>query len=218
MVQQVADLFHRDAGLFGKFLVAGLAAEPLVQLALDACQLVHLLHQVHGEADGAALVGHAAGDGLADPPRGVRRELEALGVVELLHGADQAQVAFLDEIQQGHTAAGVALGERDHQTQVRLQQMAACCVAFPHDHGQVLLAGLAKTLLGVEKVLGVEPRLNPFGQLDFVLRCEQGGLANAVQIHPNEIGGWTLGVQILGLGGAGRTGGGVCHRCLLVDP
>ena len=92
-------------------------------LALDARQLVDDLDHVHGHADGACLIGHRAGDGLTDPPRGVGGELEALRPVELLDSSDEAQVAFLDQVQEEHAAAGVALGQRHHQSQVRLQQV-----------------------------------------------------------------------------------------------
>src|SRR5437588_842304 len=55
---------------------------------------------VDGQADGAARVGDAPGDGLADPPRGVGGELEALAPVELLDGVHQAQVPLLDEVEE----------------------------------------------------------------------------------------------------------------------
>ena len=80
------------------------------KLALEAHERVDGLHHVHGDADGARLVRDGARDGLADPPGGVRGELEALRVVELLHRADEAEVAFLDEVQEQHAASHVALG------------------------------------------------------------------------------------------------------------
>ena len=95
----------------------------IAEVAAGPDHPVDLLDHVHRDADGAGLVGHGAGDGLADPPGGVGGELVALGVVELLDGADQAEVAFLDQVEEGHAAAGVALGDADHQPQVRLQQV-----------------------------------------------------------------------------------------------
>lgn len=77
-----------DTGLFSELFVGGFAAQGLVHLALDAGELIDLFDQVDWEADGARLICHAAGDGLANPPRCVGGEFEALGVVELLHGAD----------------------------------------------------------------------------------------------------------------------------------
>ena len=44
-------------------------------------------------------------------------------VVELLDGADEAEVALLDEVEERHAAAHVALGDGDHQAQVGLDQL-----------------------------------------------------------------------------------------------
>src|SRR5660397_73494 len=86
-------------------------AQVLEQLTLHAGKLVDDLDHVHRDADGARLVGHGAGDRLADPPRRVGGELVALGVVELLDRTDQAKVALLDEVEEQHAATRVALGE-----------------------------------------------------------------------------------------------------------
>ena len=65
----------------------------------------------------------AAGDGLADPPRGVGGELEALRVVELLDRTDQAEVALLHEVEQRHAATDVALGDRHDEPEVRFGEL-----------------------------------------------------------------------------------------------
>ncbi len=93
----------------------------LEQFPLEATELVDHFHQVHRDPDGAGLVGERPGDGLADPPDGVGGEFVAFGVIELFYRADQAEVAFLDEVQKGQAAAGVALGQRDDQPQVGFQ-------------------------------------------------------------------------------------------------
>ena len=49
-------------------------------------------------AHDTALLGKGLEDALADPPHGVGDELEATGLVELLGGLDQAQVALIDEV------------------------------------------------------------------------------------------------------------------------
>ena len=92
------------------------------------------------------MISHSAGDGLADPPRCIRGELEALGVIELLHRADESQVALLDQVQQGHSAAGVALGQGDHEAQVCFQQVGARCLAFASQDLQIALAGTGEGL------------------------------------------------------------------------
>ena len=117
------DLLGGHVELLGELLRGGLAAQVLEHLALDAGELVDDLDHVHRDADGAGLVGHGAGDRLADPPRRVGRELVALGVVELLDRTDQAEVALLDEVEEEHAATGVALGQRDHEAQVGLEQV-----------------------------------------------------------------------------------------------
>ena len=61
---------------------------------------------------------------LSDPPGGVGAELEAPAVVELLDRPDEAQVALLDQVEEGQAAAHVALGDGDDQAQVGLDQSA----------------------------------------------------------------------------------------------
>ena len=57
---------------------------------------------------------------LADPPGGVGRELEPAPPVELLHRAVEADDAVLDQVEQGQVVALVALGDRDHEAEVRV--------------------------------------------------------------------------------------------------
>src|SRR4051812_10726038 len=118
--QDVAHLAHRAVELGGDLLRGGLAAQRLDETALHVDDLVQALDHVHGDADRAALVGDRAGHGLADPPRGVRRELVAAAVVELLDRADEPERALLDQIEEGQPAAEVALGDRDDEAQVGL--------------------------------------------------------------------------------------------------
>ena len=124
-LEDLDDALGRRLHDHGQLLGRGLALELLHQLALDAVQLVDRLDHVHGHADRARLVGDAARDRLADPPRRVGRELVAAAPVVLLDGAHQADVALLDEIEEEHAAADVALRDRHHETQVGLDQLAA---------------------------------------------------------------------------------------------
>ena len=47
-----------------------------------------------------SLIGECPRHGLADPPCGIRGELEPLAIVEFFDGPDQAKVALLNEIEQ----------------------------------------------------------------------------------------------------------------------
>ena len=101
--------FHARADLFA----GGLAPVFLHKAAADAQELVYRLNHMHGDADGSGLVGYGAGDSLAYPPCSVCAEFVALAVVELFHGADEADVALLDEVKQGHSSADVFFGDAD---------------------------------------------------------------------------------------------------------
>jgi hypothetical protein len=69
-----------------------------------------------------------AGDGLADPPGRVGRELEPLAVVELLRRADESDRALLDEIEEREALVAVSLGDRHHQSEIGLDHLLPCAV------------------------------------------------------------------------------------------
>ena len=134
-LQDLADLLQRHGQLFGQFLRGRLAADLVQHLAAGADDLVDRLDHVHRDADGPRLVGDRAGDRLTDPPGGVGRELVAAAVLELVDRLHQADVAFLDQVQELQAAVGVFLGDGDHEAQVGL------------DHFLLGLTGLALALL-----------------------------------------------------------------------
>src|SRR4051812_44934078 len=148
------DLLRLDARDVGDLLGGGLAPELGDQLALGPADLVELLDDVDRDADRARLVGQRASDRLADPPRRVGRELEALAVVELLGGADQAERALLDEVEERQALVAVVLGDRDDQAQVRLDHL----------------------LLRVEVAA-----LDALGEVDLLLGGEQADLADVLE-------------------------------------
>jgi hypothetical protein len=77
-------VLHRHPACLGQLLDRRLAAVLDLELLAGAAQLVAPLVHVHGDADRLRLVRDCPLAGLADPPRGVRGELEALAPVELL--------------------------------------------------------------------------------------------------------------------------------------
>ena len=78
------------------------------------------------------LVGDGPGDGLADPPGGVGGELEALRVVELVDRPHEAEVALLDQVEEGQATVAVALGDGDHQAQVGFDELVLGLLALAH--------------------------------------------------------------------------------------
>ena len=72
---------------------------------------MHLLRQAYV----AALLHGGLFDGLADPVGGVGAELETLAVLPFLDGRDEADVAFLDQVQHlDADVAGVVPGQLGH--------------------------------------------------------------------------------------------------------
>ncbi len=119
-----------------------------------------------GQTNGTGLVHDGPLYGLADPPGGIGRETETALGVELLDGADKAEVALFDEIQQHQAAVVVAPGNLDHQAQV----------GFNH--------ALARRFVATQGTAGV---------VDFLFGREQGGEAYLPQI---ELGGVHYLVQL----------------------
>ena len=143
---------------------------------------------VDGEADRAARVGDAAGDGLADPPRGVGGELEALAPVELLDGVHQAEVALLDEVQEREARRLVLLGDRDDQAQVGLHEGALGVLALARRAPQLALAGGRDVLgggfeLGARLVAGLDGLRQP----DLVVLGQQRVLTDVGEVETYEV-------------------------------
>ncbi len=106
-------------------LLAGRLAPVLLdQSPGDPQQLVDRFDHVNGYADSSGLVGDGTGDGLSNPPRRVGGELVAFAIVELFDRANQADVALLDQVQQGHSPTDVLLGDAHDESEVGLGKVA----------------------------------------------------------------------------------------------
>ena len=121
-VEQLPHALRGEAGVHGDLVDRRVAVELLRELAARALRAAHLLGDVDGKPDRAALVGERTRHGLADPPGRVRRELVAHLVVELLDRADQAEVALLDQVEERHAGLRVVARDRHHEPQVALDQ------------------------------------------------------------------------------------------------
>ena len=184
------DLGSREVQGCAELLRGRLTTELLEQLALQPAHLVDRLDHVDGDADGAGLVGDRPGDGLTDPPRGVRRELETTYVVEFLDRADQPEVALLDQVEEEHPPTDVALGDRHDQAQVGLDQVPLGQHPRDGDRLQVPLEGLGQP--GVREPLRREqPRLHGLGQLDLLRGRQQRDLADLLEVEPDRVAGRT---------------------------
>src|SRR3546814_8055953 len=92
----------------------------LQELTAAPHQLVDRLDHVNRDADRARLIGDRAGDRLANPPGRIGAELVAAAIFELVDRLHQADVAFLDQVEELQPAVGVFLGDRDDEAQIRL--------------------------------------------------------------------------------------------------
>ena len=123
ILSDLADLLERHAELLGEFLRRRLAADLVEHLPAGAHDLVDGLDHVHGDADGVGLIGERAGDRLPDPPGGVGRELVAAAVLEFVDRLHQADIAFLDQVEELQAAIGVFLGDGDDEAQIGLHHL-----------------------------------------------------------------------------------------------
>ncbi|HKX45621.1 MAG TPA: hypothetical protein VJP77_02890, partial [Planctomycetota bacterium] len=71
----------------------------------------------------ARLIRDCARNCLADPPCGVRREFIPAPVLELVDRLHQADVAFLNQVEELQPAVRVLLRNRHHEAEVRLDQL-----------------------------------------------------------------------------------------------
>ena len=133
------------------------------------------------------------GDRLADPPRRVRGELEALGVVELVDRPHQPEVALLDQVEQLHAPARIPLGDADDQSQVGLRQFALGPLAALHRSQQFSL--VAFRCAGVDLLGSRVTRLDQLRQTALVLGGEQIDLPDLTEVQPNRVGGATVDPQ-----------------------
>src|SRR5215467_4171310 len=119
-LEHLAHFLERHAEFFRQFLRRRLAADLVEHLPRGAHDFVDGLDHVHRNADGARLVGDRAGDGLANPPGRVSRELVAAAVFEFIDRLHQADIAFLDQIEELQAAVGVFLGDGNDEAEIGL--------------------------------------------------------------------------------------------------
>ncbi len=113
-----AGIVDRQSGPLGHIFRIRLAAELLHELGRHGTHPAHRVDHVDRQPDRAALVGNRPRDRLANPPRGVGRELVSALVFELVDGPHQAGVAFLDQVQEAQAAIAIPFGDRHDQPQV----------------------------------------------------------------------------------------------------
>ena len=172
----------------GQLVERGRTTEARLEARALLLEPGEVVGRVDRETDGAPGVGDAALDGLADPPRRVRGELEALAPVELLDRVDEAEVALLHEVEERHARRLVALGDRHDQPEVGLHELALRVLALADEPLEVALLGAGEALVdGVEGLACGLARLDVLGEAGFVVLGQQLVPADVFQVEPNEI-------------------------------
>src|ERR1017187_1590386 len=123
-LQDFADLRYRNVHPLGNLFRRRFASQFLHQLPRRADQLVDRFDHVQRDTNRTRLIGDGSGNGLPNPPRGISRELITAAVFELVDRLHQADVAFLNQVEELQSTIGVLLCNRDHQPQVRFDELA----------------------------------------------------------------------------------------------
>src|SRR5882724_1585319 len=117
------DLAGRHPRLPRQLLGGGLPSHLVDEHAVDTRDAVQCLDHVHGNANRAGVVGDGPGNGLTDPPRRIRRELESPPVLEAVHRLHEPDIALLDEVEQSQLAPEISLRHGHDEAQVGLHEL-----------------------------------------------------------------------------------------------
>jgi len=178
---------------------------------LDAQQFVDLVAHVDGDADGASLVGDGARHGLADPPRGVGGEFVAAAVVEFLGGADQADVAFLDQVEERDAASHVFFGDGDDEARVGGNEVFAR--APPVLDEAVEFGAAAGGGFALRKFLARQPSaFDALGQFHLFGGGQQRHAADFLEVEADGVVGVDVGEVVVERGVDLHLGLGFLHR------
>jgi len=154
--QRLRHFFLGDVHPFGDLFHGGLTTELLQERGRALADAVQRARPVQRDAHDARLLGERLQDRLADPPDGVRDELDALGLVELVGGPDQAEVALVDQVRERYSLVLVFLGHGDDEPEVgahQLVQRLRVALLDPLGQRHLFLAGDQRILADLPQVL-----------------------------------------------------------------
>ena len=149
-----------DVHPLGDLLDGGLAAQLLEQRRGALADAVQRPRSVERHAHDARLLGQRLENRLADPPHRIRDELDALGLIELVRGADQPQVALVDQIRERDPLVLILLRHGDHKPQVgphELVERLRLAQLDPLSERDLLLARDERILTDLPEVLVERP-------------------------------------------------------------
>ncbi len=135
----------------------------------------------------ASGVCYAASDCLANPPGGVRGELEALAPVELFNGVHEAEVALLDQVEERQTRGLVLFRDRHDETQVRLDERALGLFTSSKVAIQLTTFGWRDFTGLIDLGASFSTLFDRLRESDLVVLGQQRVLADICEIQPDKI-------------------------------
>jgi hypothetical protein len=184
---QVEHPVLRKVERFGQFGHTGRTPQGLLHLVLGLTHAQQVVVGARRQPHRGSGGGDAPGDELADPPHPIGGEPEALVVIELLHRTDQAQVAFLHQVQQRQPGRLIALGDRHHQTQVGVDEVLAGPFTGPHLGPQTGPLPPAEFRIGIERCRRQTSILDGGGQLSLPRRGQKVVATDFVEVGRHRI-------------------------------
>ncbi len=173
--------------VFGDLFGRRLATVFLLQLLSHLIELADPPAQMGRDADGAAVVSQGARHRLPDPPRRISAEAVATPVIVFFDGLHQADVAFLNEIQELEAAATILFGDADDQASVGANQVGASGIADLTLTIQQIFLVQVGHLAGLQPLDGGATGLDLHRQVHFLVGREQALLAHLAEIEADRI-------------------------------
>ena len=167
----------------------GVAAELGLQTRLSGAHRGKGVVEMNGDSDSAGLVGDGASDRLPDPPCGIGGELEALAPVELLDGADQPEVAFLNQIQEiDPRGVRIATSVGDHEAKVGGEEIVLGLHPEPLLTLELDFLRLALVGLLLEALGGFLAGFDLLGEFDLEFGSQQLVLTDGGEVLADQVG------------------------------
>src|SRR5215831_220406 len=117
-LQGIFDLLNLQSGVLRDLFWQWLAPQFDGQRLRGAHYLVENFDHMDRDTNRLALLRNGTGNGLTNPPTGVRAELKTPMIIEFVHRTHQTDIALLNEIQEGQPPVDVLLGNAHDQPQI----------------------------------------------------------------------------------------------------
>ena len=146
-----------------------LGARPWRSHSLVAAARSLLWRSMHvtRQPDRAVLLAEGPADGLANPPVGIGDKAQSAPRLELVHRTHEPQIAFLDQIEQGHPAVAIAMRDMNDEPQVGLHHLGFGLIQLLLGAGPGPRGGLQRGVLRLRpRTRPLTPRPSPPGRAD----------------------------------------------------